>query len=62
MSDLFPSQAQIARAIKGAEKAGLQVSGFRIEPNGALSVFACEAPSLARLAPPGEDQDSNDFD
>lgn len=61
MTDTFPSQAQIARAIKGAEKAGLRVSGFRIEPNGAIAIFAFEAPPLARLSPPGEDE-PNDFD
>lgn len=57
----FPSQAQIARAVRAAEKAGLHVSGFRIERDGALSVFASEAPLLAQRAPPGEDE-PNDFD
>lgn len=61
MSALFPTQAQIVRAVKAAEKAGLNVGGFRIEPGGALVVLASEAPPLASILPPS-DGEPNDFD
>jgi hypothetical protein len=57
----FPTQAEIVRAVKAAEKAGLDVGGFRIEPNGALLVLAQQAPGLASALPSGQDE-PNDFD
>lgn len=35
----YPTQAAIDRAIKIARKAGIDVAGFRIEPDGAIVVF-----------------------
>ena len=57
----FPSQAQIVRAVKAAARAGIDVGGVRVEPSGAIVVFACGAPPLAFDAPPGEGE-PNDFD
>lgn len=33
------SQADVTRAINAAKKAGLAVGGFKIEPNGAITVL-----------------------
>lgn len=60
MSD-FPTQAQIFRVVKAAEKAGLLVSGVRVMPDGSVVVFASEAPLVDFRAPPREDE-PNDFD
>jgi hypothetical protein len=57
----FPSQAQIVRVVKAAERAGIDVSAVRVEPTGAILIFAHGAPPLALVAPPGEDE-PNDFD
>ena len=57
----FPSQAQIARAVRAAEKAGMKVGGYRVEPNGALTIFAYEAPPLA-VKSRVQDNEPNDFD
>lgn len=61
MNSPFPSQAQIVRAIKAAERAGLPVSGVRIMPDGSVVVFASQAPLVDPLAPPGHGE-KNDFD
>jgi hypothetical protein len=61
MSDAFPTQAQIVRVIKAAERAGLPVTGVRVMPDGSVAVFAYEAPTLDPLAPPGHGE-KNDFD
>jgi hypothetical protein len=61
MSDGFPSQAQIVRVVRAAEKAGLPVTGLRVMPDGSVIVFASEAPLVDLRAAPGQD-DPNDFD
>ena len=57
----FPTQAQIVRVVRAAEKAGLPVSGVRVMRDGSVVVFASEAPLVDAFAPPGEDE-ANDFD
>ncbi len=57
----FPTQAQILRVMRAAEAGGIEPVGVRVEPNGAIVVFAYEAPPLASGAPPRDDE-PNDFD
>jgi len=35
----YPTRAQIVRAVKAAEVAGIAVSGFRVESDGAIVIF-----------------------
>lgn len=35
----FPTRAQIVRAVKAAEAAGIKVAGFRVESCGAIVVY-----------------------
>ena len=35
----LPTKSQIERVVKAARSAGLDVSGFRIEPDGSIVVF-----------------------
>lgn len=57
----FPSLSQIARVIKAAEKAGVEVGGVRVTPDGDIVVFASEAPLVDLRSSPG-DNEPNDFD
>lgn len=57
----FPTQAQIARAIKAVEAVGMIVSAVRIEPTGGIVVFSDKVSGVASVLPPG-DNEPNDFD
>lgn len=36
---IMPTKAQIQRAIDAAKRAGLDIAGFKVEPDGAIVVF-----------------------
>lgn len=39
MTARYPNKASIVRAVKAAEAAGIDVAGFRVEPDGAIIIF-----------------------
>lgn len=48
------TQAEIKRAIRAAQDAGLRVAGFSIAPDGTLTVHSGDAPGLVPATAPAQ--------